>query len=120
MQSSRVPKLVDLRFLRCAAIRMISGLPPGFRVQSRHLDYADVAALGDERRKKRFARLSLGFSKKLDNLCAAVGMHMAYYNYCWWPRRLGKSGRKMPTPALAAGLTKRLWTFDNLFDEVMI
>ena len=32
---------------------------------------------------KRFTRLSLGFSKKLENLEAAVAMFLAYYNFCW-------------------------------------
>ena len=31
---------------------------------------------------KRFTRLSLGFSKKLANLEAAVAMFLAYYNFC--------------------------------------
>ena len=32
---------------------------------------------------RRFMRKSLGFSKKLENLRAAVAMHMTNYNYCW-------------------------------------
>ena len=35
---------------------------------------------------KRFTRLSLGFSKKLENLGAAVALHVAYFNYCWRSR----------------------------------
>ena len=31
---------------------------------------------------RRFTRLSLGFSKKLENLVAAVCLHMAHYNFC--------------------------------------
>ena len=31
---------------------------------------------------KRFTRLSLGFSKKLENLEAACAMFLAYYNFC--------------------------------------
>ena len=31
---------------------------------------------------KRFTRLSLGFSKKLENLAAAVALHVAHYNFC--------------------------------------
>jgi len=70
---------------------------------------------------KRFARLSLGFSKKLDNLCATVSLYMAYYNYCWRPRyadNSGKPGKLRPTPAMAAGVTRQLWDFGMLFDEV--
>ncbi len=59
---------------------------------------------------KRFARLALGFSKKLDCLEAAVTLHMAYYNFCWQPRTLADR----MTPAMAAGLTNRSWTFGHL------
>jgi len=31
---------------------------------------------------KRFTRLSLCFSKKLENLAAAVAIYVAYYNFC--------------------------------------
>ena len=63
---------------------------------------------------KRFTRLSLGFSKKLDNLCAAVALHMAYYNFCWRPKPLGGI-----TPAMAAGVTNTLWNFDHLYDTIL-
>jgi IS1 family transposase len=63
---------------------------------------------------KRFARLSLGFSKKLENLAAAVALHMAYYNFCWQPATLGGYN----TPARAAGLTDRPWTFAELFERI--
>lgn len=63
---------------------------------------------------KRFTRLSLCFSKKLENLCAAVAMYMAYYNFCWQHKTLG--GR---TPAMAAGLTSRPWSMEELFERVM-
>jgi len=36
---------------------------------------------------RRFTRLFLGFSKKLGNLEAAVNLYMAYYNFCWRPRK---------------------------------
>ncbi|MCL4193766.1 MAG: IS1 family transposase [Thermoguttaceae bacterium] len=32
---------------------------------------------------KRFTRLSLGFSKKLENLEATCAVFLAYYNFCW-------------------------------------
>ena len=65
---------------------------------------------------KRMNRLTLCFSKKLDNLAAAVAMHVAYYNYCWHPATLGKG----QTPAKAAGLVDRRWTFQELFAQVQV
>jgi hypothetical protein len=50
----------------------------------------------------------LGFSKKLENLEAAINLHMAYYNFCWRP------GKMRVTPAMAAKVTSRLWTFNDL------
>jgi IS1 family transposase len=70
---------------------------------------------------KRFNRLTICFSKKLDNLAAAVALYMAYYNFCWRPRYQdwsGKAGRLRPTPAMMAGVTARLWSFEDLFAEV--
>ena len=57
---------------------------------------------------KRFTRLALGFSKKLENLEAAANLHVAYYNFCWRP------GKMRVTPAMAAGVTDRLWSFGDL------
>jgi len=61
---------------------------------------------------KRFTRLSLGFSKKLTNLIAAVSLHMAYYNYCWL------HGSLTGTPAMAAGLVGHPWTLDELLEAI--
>jgi IS1 family transposase len=67
---------------------------------------------------KRFNRLSLGFSKRLENLAGAIAMYLAYYNYCWRPRLPGTSGRRRVTPAMAAKLTDHIWTFAELFETV--
>jgi IS1 family transposase len=60
---------------------------------------------------KRYARLALGFSKKFENLEAAVNLHIAYYNFCWRP------GKMRVTPAMKAGITNRLWSFNDLLAE---
>ena len=57
---------------------------------------------------RRFTRLALGFSKKIENLDAACALHMAYYNFCWRP------GKMRITPAMAAGVTRKLWNFNDL------
>ena len=61
---------------------------------------------------RRFTRLSLGFSKKLSNLVAAVSLHFAYYNYCWFHGTLRK------TPAMAAGIAGHPWNLEELFDAI--
>lgn len=71
---------------------------------------------------KRFARLTLGFSKKLECLEAACGMFLAHYNFVWrtrYPDRSGQSGRLRPPAAMMAGITDRLWRFEDLYNEVI-
>ena len=63
---------------------------------------------------KRFTRLSLCFSKKLENLAAAVAIYVAYYNFCWQHATL--KGR---TPAMAARVTSRPWSMEELYEKVM-
>lgn len=60
---------------------------------------------------RRFTRLTNGFSKKVENLKAAVSLHFAHYNFV----RLHKSLRV--TPAMAAGVSDRLWTLKELVEQ---
>ena len=59
----------------------------------------------------RDTRLTNAFSKKVDNLKAAVALHFAHYNMV----RIHKSLRV--TPAMAAGVSDRLWTLQELVEE---
>jgi IS1 family transposase len=60
---------------------------------------------------RRFTRLTNGFSKKIENMKAAVALHFAHYNFV----RIHRSLRI--TPAMAAGLTPRLWSLEDLVDR---
>jgi hypothetical protein len=60
---------------------------------------------------RRFTRLALGFSKKLDNRAAATAIYIARYNFARWHGMLKK------TPAMAAGLTGHVWTWDEMLAE---
>jgi hypothetical protein len=57
---------------------------------------------------RRFTRLTNGFSKKWEKHHAALALYFAYYNFC----RMHKSLRC--TPAMAAGITKHVWTLKDL------
>ncbi len=59
---------------------------------------------------RRFTRLTNGFSKKVENHRAAVALHFAHYNLV----RLHKTLRT--TPAMAAGVSPRLWSLTDLVD----
>jgi IS1 family transposase len=60
---------------------------------------------------RRFTRLTNAFSKKLENLQAAVALHFAHYNLV----RLHKTLRI--TPAMAANVTDRLWSLEELVEQ---
>jgi hypothetical protein len=62
---------------------------------------------------KRFARLSNGFSKRLENHCAALSLYVAYYNLC----RVHEALRT--TPAVALGIADRVWTVGDLLDAAL-
>lgn len=71
---------------------------------------------------KRFTRLGLGFSKSLDRLKAACSVFIAYYDFCWrtrYPDQSGRAGRLRPTAAMMAGVTDRLWKFEDLYEAAM-
>lgn len=57
---------------------------------------------------RRYTRLSNGFSRKIENHAAAVALNYFAYNFIKIHRTLRM------TPAMAAGVTKRLWEVDDL------
>ena len=56
---------------------------------------------------RRLTRLTNAFSKKVENLKAAVALHFAFYNF----GRVHQTLRV--TPAMEAGLTDHIWEFDE-------
>ena len=57
---------------------------------------------------RRFTRLTNAFSKKLENLKAALALHFCWYNFV----RIHRSLRV--TPAMEAGVTDRVWGLEEL------
>ena len=57
---------------------------------------------------RRFTRLTNGFSKSVENHGYAVALHFTYYNFV----RMHKTLRC--TPAMAAGVTDRLWEVKDI------
>jgi hypothetical protein len=56
----------------------------------------------------RFARLSNGFSKKLENHAAAVALHFMHYNFA----RIHQTLRV--TPAMEAGISDHAWSLEEI------
>ena len=57
---------------------------------------------------RRYTRLSNGFSRKIENHAAAVALYYFAYNFIKIHRTLRM------TPAMAAGVTNRLWEVSDL------
>lgn len=91
--------------------RKIIGNPGLFTICTSHIERQNLTIRTFLR---RFTRLSLGFSKKVENLGAAIALHVAHYNFC---RR--HSTLRM-TPAMAAGLVDSFWSLDDLLERISL
>ena len=96
------PKVVD------ATVRAIQGDPDPAHICTSHVERQNLTMRMSMR---RFTRLTNAFSKKLENLKAAVALHFAYYNFVRVHRTL------RVTPAMEAGVINRLWTLGDLVDS---
>ncbi len=72
--------------------------------------YIERSNLTMRMQMRRFTRLTNAFSKKFENLKAAVALHFAHYNFV----RIHSSLRV--TPAMAAGITDHLWSVRDLLE----
>jgi IS1 family transposase len=70
--------------------------------------FAERANLTMRMHMRRFTRLTNAFSKKVENHACAVALHAMYYNFV----RIHQTLRT--TPAMAAGVTKRLWEMGDI------
>lgn len=83
----------------------VLGLPEESRVCTSHVERHNLHI---RMQMRRFTRLTNAFSRKRENLPAALGLHFAAYNLCWM-----HSGIRM-TPAMKAGLVRKPWTVRDL------
>lgn len=64
---------------------------------------------------RRFTRLTNAYSKRLRNHAAAVGLSIAYYNFC----RPHEALEKRTTPAMAVGVAGHVWSIAELIDAAL-
>lgn len=81
---------------------------PDFRHVS--TSYAERSNLNIRMHARRMTRLTNAFSKKVANHAHAMALHFLYYNFV----RIHKTLRT--TPAMAAGVTKRLWEMGDVVE----
>lgn len=90
----------------CERHRMI-GSPDEKHIST---SFAERSNLNIRMHSRRFTRLTNAFSKKIENHAHAVALYAMYYNFV----RIHKTLRT--TPAMAAGVTKKLWEIGDIVD----
>jgi hypothetical protein len=61
---------------------------------------------------RRFTRLTNAFSRKVENLAAAVSLHFMHYHFARPHQTLSKPDPT--TPAMAAGVADHVWTVKEI------
>jgi len=77
---------------------------------SKHIStsYVERQNLTMRMHMRRFTRLTNGFSKRIEHHVAAIALHFMYYNFV----RIHQTLRV--TPAMAAGVTERVWEIADI------
>jgi IS1 family transposase len=83
----------------------ITGDPDPDHISTSHIERQNLTMRMSMR---RFTRLTNAFSKKVENLAAAVSLHFMHYNFCRVHKTLGT------TPAVAAGVADHVWTISEI------
>jgi transposase-like protein len=103
---------------KCTSVKTIPvlGAPDRNHITTSHAERLNLSL---RHFNKRFARLSPGFSKKLENLIHSVAITVAYFNFCRVHATLKIKATETEkaierTPAQAAGLTNHVWTVEEL------
>jgi IS1 family transposase len=86
-------------------VKIIQGNPDEEKICTSHVERQNLTM---RMMMRRFTRLTNAFSKKIENLIAAVSLHFAYYNFC----RVHSTLRV--TPAMEAGITDHIWSIREL------
>jgi transposase-like protein/IS1 family transposase len=82
-----------------------AGMPDYERICTSHIERQNLTM---RMQIRRLTRLTNAFSKKWENLKAAIALHFAFYNFC----RMHKTIRC--TPAMESGLTSHVWSLAEL------
>ena len=83
----------------------VNGDPNPDHISTSHIERLNLTMRMSMR---RYTRLTNAFSKKVENLSAAVALHFMHYYFCRVHTTLGT------TPAVAAGVADHVWSLDEL------
>jgi IS1 family transposase len=93
-------------------VNKIAGVPDPAHIST---SYVERQNLTMRMGMRRFTRLTNAFSRKAENLAAAVSLHFMHYNYARPHQTLTKARNGYPTtPAMAAGVADHVWTLTEI------
>jgi transposase-like protein/IS1 family transposase len=90
-------------------VRVRAGAPRADRINTSFVERANLTV---RHFNKRFARLGLGYSRKLCNHRNAISLFVAAYNFCKVHSTLGC------TPAVGLKLAAETWTIEKLIETI--
>lgn len=90
-------------------INRISGFPDPAHIST---SYVERQNLTMRMGMRRFTRLTNAFSRKVENLAAAVSLHFMFYNFAR-PHKTLKNPYPR-TPAMAAGVADHVWKIEEI------
>lgn len=105
MDTSRGPVRYSPSKLQSITLRHICGNPAPEHVST---SFSERQNLTMRMGMRRFTRLTNGFSKKIENLQAAVALHYMHYNFA----RVHQTLRV--TPAMESGLSDHVWNLSEI------
>jgi IS1 family transposase len=90
-------------------VTRITGVPDLAEVGTSHVERQNLTMRMGMR---RFTRLTNAFSRKVENLAAAVSLHFMYYNFARPHMSLANPYPR--TPAMAAGVSDHVWKIEEI------
>jgi IS1 family transposase len=109
------PKAEDKRYSPAVCtgieIRVKEGDPDPAHIST---SYVERSNLTMRMGMRRFTRLTNAFSKKIENLDAAVSLHFMHYNFARPHQTLKQANGYQRTPAMAAGIADHVWKIEEI------
>jgi IS1 family transposase len=94
------------------SIHKVTGSPDPAHIST---SYVERQNLTIRMSMRRFTRLTNAFSRKLENLTAAVSLHFMFYNFGQPHQTLTKRANGIKTtPAMAAGVADHVWSLSEI------